>query len=172
MEVQFMEKLRQHMTGSHAELMDELINILSSLSKASICFFATVDKDLQHAHTEVLYSHGELADNFSYDLINTPCQRVLCHEESIYPEKVVELFPEDILLDQLGIEGYVGAPVINKAKERIGILVGLYEEPIEDIKAVSKLYQMTANVVALDVEKQRANAKTTYEDIEELCADF
>ncbi len=48
---------------------------------------------------------------FSYALSGSPCDTVLGKRVCSYPRRVAELFPDDALLAQHGIEAYVGAPL-------------------------------------------------------------
>lgn len=150
----FLNTLNHKLESSNENSLKTLLELLANISEASICFFATVDDSLSHAKTEVVYAHGKIVPNFTYTLKNTPCMHVLCDEESIFPSNVSNIFPEDVLLDQLHIEGYVGAPIFNTQKKQIGILVGLYEEVITLPYEIKELYQMVSILVASQYEKQ------------------
>lgn len=167
----FIDSLLERIKISHKESLDVLIELLACVSKANICFYATVNDDLTYANTEVVFAHGKIVSNFTYSLKNTPCMHALCEEESVFPSNVVNAFPEDILLAQLNIEGYVGSPVFNNQKKHIGILVGLYEENINHIDEVTQLYQVTSALIALQFEKQSLENENKFlseEDIEEI----
>ena len=169
-----MKRIQEVLNLQNSDFMTELIKILATLSKANICFFATADDDLKHAKTQVFYAHNEIAENFSYALKHTPCSHVLCDRESIFASNVAQLFPEDILLLELGIEGYVGMPIKNKNKKHMGILVGLYEDEIRDVHEIKKLYQMTADLIAFNLDKDNSDScqMINEKDIRRLCRNF
>jgi len=58
-----------------------------------------------------------------YDLRGTPCAGVAGGEVCHYPEHVGRLFPQDLMLVELGIESYIGVPVAGAGGEVLGILV-------------------------------------------------
>lgn len=149
----FLQTFNNTLHNTHESSLHMLLKLLARVSEANICFFATVDHDLSYAKTEVVYAHGKIVSNFTYTLKNTPCMHVMCDEESIFPSNVSHIFHEDILLAQLNIEGYVGAPVLNNEKKHIGILVGLYEVEITQINEIKELYQMVSSMISLQYEK-------------------
>lgn len=154
MKNRFFNALNNRLKSSDEHSLKTLLELLASTSKASVCFFATVDEDLNYAKTEVVYAHGKIVPNFTYTLKNTPCMHVLCDEISIFPSDVCNFFPEDILLVQLNIEGYIGAPIFNAEKKQIGILVGLHEETIAQPDEMKELYQIVSVLVFTQFQKE------------------
>lgn len=80
---------------------------------------------------QVLSVHldGAPAEPFRYQLEGTPCARVVGREPRIFPERVQELFPEDPLLAELGMECYAGVPLFGSHGEALGLLVTLDGRP-------------------------------------------
>lgn len=150
----FLQTLNKTLKTPNESSLHMLLQLLANVSEANICFFAMVDNDISYAKTKVVYAHGKIVSNFTYTLKNTPCMHVMCEEESVFPSNVSQIFPEDILLAQLNIEGYVGAPVLSSEKKHIGILVGLYETKICQIDEIKELYQMVSIMISSQYEKQ------------------
>ena len=75
---------------------------------------------------------GELADNIEYELAKTPCENVVGKEVCSYASGVWELFPEDMLLKEMGVEGYVGVPLFDSQGSPLGIMVALFRKPLTD----------------------------------------
>ncbi|MDH4182950.1 MAG: ATP-binding protein [Nitrospinota bacterium] len=78
-----------------------------------------------------LARRGEPSEPFIYELKGTPCEQVnssmgIC----AYPANVAELFPNDLMLAQMGIQSYIGAPIWRKERELIGLLVMLDTKPM------------------------------------------
>ena len=78
-----------------------------------------------------LAHRGEPSEPFIYELKDTPCEQVnssmgIC----AYPANVAELFPNDLMLAQMGIQSYIGAPIWRKERELIGLLVMLDTKPM------------------------------------------
>src|SRR6266404_1304198 len=70
--------------------------------------------------TLAYWMNGELVPNVEYDLEGTPCEEVvrgkLCH----YPAGVSKKFPMDIALVEMGIESYLGVPLVSPAGQHLG----------------------------------------------------
>lgn len=92
-------------------------------------------------------------DNFEYDLDGTPCTDVMGNKVCIYPEDVRRLFPDDELLEQMGIEGYIGVPLYDSKVKPIGILVALFENPILDAHLSEIILRSFANRIAGEMER-------------------
>jgi PAS domain S-box-containing protein len=75
-------------------------------------------------------ANGARLDNFSYDLDGTPCADVMRGSACVHEDGVAAVFPQDFMLEEMGINGYVGMPLFNGA-QAIGIIVALYKRPIE-----------------------------------------
>lgn len=78
---------------------------------------------------------GVLAeDAISYSLAGTPCERAAESGICVYRSGVANLFPQDKMLEDLGIEGYAGTALKSSAGELLGVLVALTRTPIIDDK--------------------------------------
>ncbi|TPH15608.1 sensor domain-containing diguanylate cyclase [Litorilituus lipolyticus] len=67
----------------------------------------------EKVRTSVALVHGKLIDNFTYNLEHTPCENVFSGQRvCIHKQNVAELFPEDAMLIDMGVQSYIGAPTI------------------------------------------------------------
>lgn len=66
---------------------------------------------------------GKLVGNFSYDLTNTPCEKVVRNGFCFYPTGVQQAFPLDLMLVEMGIESYMGIPLFSGAGRPLGLIV-------------------------------------------------
>ena len=80
--------------------------------------------------TIAAWSNGILVPNFSYELAGSPCENVLEQGCCIYPAQVCDAFPSDTLLQQMGVESYVGFALVASPGEPIGVLCVLDDEPL------------------------------------------
>ena len=103
--------------------------------------------------TTLAFCVGEtLTENFTYDLVDTPCQDVLNEDICVYPNNICSLYPRDILLQDMGIEGYLGAPLSNHNGERLGLVVALYKHEIDQPDFAAALFQLFAGRIAAEIE--------------------
>lgn len=101
-----------------------------------------------------------ILENFEYSLENTPCENVLGRQEGCsYAKGVAGLFPEDLSLQQMGIEGYVGAPLFSTSGALLGILVALFRKPQEDVVTAEQLVKIFGVRASGELERQQAQAK-------------
>lgn len=136
---------------------DEYFNKMTlSLNKAvnaNYTFIARLNKQENSCKTEVLVANGKVIDNFEYSLTNTPCAKVVDNNVCYYPKDVCMLYPEDQLLIDMKIEGYIGTPLVNSKQEVIGIIVALFENENTNKEEVSTLFQVFSGRIAAELER-------------------
>ncbi|NOT21676.1 MAG: PAS domain S-box protein [Nitrospiraceae bacterium] len=97
-----------------------LVQELATATGVNHAFCARVLPGGIRAQTIALWSGGAAQPNFDYDLAGTPCEQVsdgtLCH----YPTGVQTLFPDSTLLQQMGIESYMGVPLLGSRGTPVG----------------------------------------------------
>ncbi|HEY5789001.1 MAG TPA: response regulator, partial [Gammaproteobacteria bacterium] len=103
--------------------------------------------------TLAVYAHGKLAGNMSYRLAGTPCQNILGRGVCYYPQRVQQRFPEDRLLQELGVESYAGMPLLDAAGDVLGILVVLDSRPIDPKTFSSSLLQLAVSRSQAELER-------------------
>lgn len=152
------------------ETLQKLVE--TSSHKSGISFFRTLSLELATAlkadyiiigklepdpkrtiQTIVVVSGNEIRPNFNYELAGTPCEHVVRGKANIYVEKVAEKFPKDVLLEKMGLEGYVGVPLFDKNNTPLGIAIALYQKPVERAEFVATILQVFANRIASETER-------------------
>jgi len=108
--------------------------------------------------TVAVWAGDRLGDNIEYALDDTPCSNVVNLGVCVYPRDVRSMFPEDDLLQQMGVDSYVGVPLIGATGQPIGILVVLHDKPLVDTASMRRLMELFA--VRASTEFQRI----AYED--------
>lgn len=113
-----------------------------------------VDKSCTQVQTDVIWGDGKFVDNFVYDLEDTPCQVVLMGERvCIHDCDVMKLFPDDQILQDLKIEGYIGAPVARSGDNISSILILLDTKPIKDKELIISITEFLALRASAEIEK-------------------
>jgi transcriptional regulator with GAF, ATPase, and Fis domain len=69
-------------------------------------------------------------EGFSYRFPGTPCERVAAGSICATPTRLRELFPEDVWLQQIGVDSYVGVPMKNAEGKVLGHIAVLHTEPM------------------------------------------
>ena len=157
---------------SHAATDDFIEVICLSLStaiKADFVFVAKLNADQTVATTLSVASKGTILGNFSYELKSTPCENVSYGEVCSHTSNTQQAYPDDQLLVDMNIAGYVGIPLKNSRDETDSILVALYHHPIENDHEVISLFLLFSGMIKKEMEKQEllSELKARNEIIEE-----
>lgn len=154
----------------HCEVFEVLLTELNQFLNADFLFLAAVEHARLKAHTLVTLDGEGVIANFSYELDGSPCEKVQGSKTCVFEQGVSEAFQEDILLQQMGIEAYLGIPVATHQGVAQGILVALYKEPI-DPEPFSYPFQIFASHIGSLLTSFFTSAKLNeqLELLNELC---
>jgi transcriptional regulator with GAF, ATPase, and Fis domain len=104
--------------------------------------------------TDVVWAENDYSDNFIYGLRGTPCENVLSgNRVCVYPKDVAGKYPEDKLLVEMGVESYIGAPMLKRDGELSGIIALLDDKPIEDVDFFTAIIEFLAVRIGLELER-------------------
>lgn len=120
---------------------------------ADYTFVATLDKEQYCSNTLALVADGALVDNISYSLADTPCANAADDSVCCYRTNVAASFPNDKLLKDMQIEGYLGTPLHDLKGEVMGIIVALYRRPIEDETRVLELFKLFSGRIEAELDR-------------------
>ena len=113
----------------------------------------------QRISSVALCVDGAIVPDFSYDLENTPCAHVFGQAACYHPSGVQVEFPRDILLQQMGVESYYGAPLFDAAGEPIGIVVALHDKPLQDEPWIRTLFSIFSGRAGAELARMRAEQR-------------
>jgi signal transduction histidine kinase len=143
---------------STASFFDELVAGLCSAFDVDWAMIATLDATAPNvAKTVAWCRRGVAQDPLTYDLRGTPCERVASREICVYPRGLRGLFPNDLALVELGLEAYVGAPLVSSAGESFGILTLMHESPLPNAAFLGSMIGFVAARVSAELERLRAS---------------
>ena len=178
------QKKPLRMIGTHVDISErkraeEVLRLLAeSSSKSSDNIFHTIVKQLAQSYnvryvfiactdnknpnqstTLAMWAKDKIIENFSYSLIDTPCQNVIQHSGCFYPENIQQLFPNDKLLVEMEAQSYIGAPLINVKGEVFGLISLLDDKPMLGTPKIETLLNSLAVRVAFELERKDADEK-------------
>ncbi|MCI0638439.1 MAG: sigma 54-interacting transcriptional regulator [Gemmataceae bacterium] len=113
-----------------------------------------------------------LAPNIEYDLAGTPCEDVvrgkLCH----HPAGVARKFPTDAVLVEMGIESYLGVPLIAPDGRHLGHLCIFDPRPMPEEPRNLLIFRIfaaraTAELARLRLEQEHAASEQRFRDLYE-----
>ncbi|MEY3218935.1 MAG: hypothetical protein RIT27_292 [Pseudomonadota bacterium] len=151
--IQSILNVDQFLTGE--EYFKALVRNVAQYLNVKYCFIGRpLEQDKTKVQTYVVWAGNQFANNFIYDLVGTPCKNVLDGQRvGFYSPNVAGQFPEDELLAQMGVESYLGAPVIDGQNNLLGLIVILDDLPIEDREYYSAIMELMAGRVASEIER-------------------
>jgi len=118
--------------------------------------------------TMALWGLGQPLENFEYDLTGTPCENVMAQRLCSYPAGAQQLFPEDVLLRDMGIEAYSGVPLLDSRGEPVGILVVLHSQSFKNLVHLESTLKIFATRASAEFERTKAEMalRNAHRDLE------
>lgn len=134
-----------------------MVENLAKALEADCAFIAEmVEGGVERVRTIAVCTDGEIIGNFEYDLAHTPFEDVVGRGLISYTEGVRRGFPRDYMLAEMGIEGYVGAPLFDSAGRILGLMVVLYRQPIRNPRIAESMLQIFAVRASAELERRKA----------------
>jgi len=138
----------------------QLVLQLGKLFDARYAFIGLLDEaDPAQIKTLAVNTGGAIVDNFSYRLDDTPCANVVGHSTCAYPDHVQQVFPKDVLLQQMSVESYIGTPLFDAAGKPIGLIVVLDTRPMASSSQVQPILEIFAARASAEIQRIRAEAR-------------
>ncbi|GEM_PF-1205134 len=138
----------------------EIVRLLATSYGMRYAMISLIDtNDPSQANTLAVWAGDGFADNISYPLLGSPCEKVTQEGLCFYPENIQSLFPEDHLLADMEAESYLGLPLRNSQGVAIGIINILDDEPITNSSKTTLLLESLATRIAIEIERQESEKK-------------
>jgi PAS domain S-box-containing protein len=119
--------------------------------------------EMQHEKNEVrtlaFWSQGDFQPDVTYPLHGTPCFNAVNCSLCYYSDEVATHFPEDLMLSDMNLRGYLGAALKNSRGESIGVLAVLHDQPLEAGELDFKLLCAFAARAGAELERIQAQAE-------------
>ena len=168
---QILREFHHRISSAHGdELFFSPLKDLAVLSDADYIFICKFCNECKtRVRTIAVYANGKICENFEFDLNNTPCENVVKEGPFCYLSGVQSKFPLDELSVELGIDSYIGIPIVDSTGEVLGPIAILGREPLRNNVFAELLLQSYAlrvsaelesrnNKKALDLQKDRQQA--------------
>jgi PAS domain S-box-containing protein len=149
----------------------DTVQQLASVYNAKYAFAGLIKQPgRRQVQTLAVWAGDGFEENFRYDLEGTPCQDILNHDIEIIPDDAAQLYPEDKLLEEMGVRSYFGAPVISANNETIGILTVMDEKPMNLDSTLKNILGVFATRISVELDRKRSYEEVNHyrEHLEEL----
>jgi PAS domain S-box-containing protein len=155
---------RRLATARSPEFLTELVCSLAAALHADYCSVGELYEadGGPRVRTIALAIEGapHLGAPVEYALEGTPCADVTrAGHVCIWSDDVQRLFPDDVLLVEMGVHAYAGVPLHDRAGSPRGLLSALFKRPERDLAAAGALLEIFAVPAAIDLERQLLEAQ-------------
>ncbi|VAX24471.1 diguanylate cyclase/phosphodiesterase (GGDEF & EAL domains) with PAS/PAC sensor(s), partial [hydrothermal vent metagenome] len=156
----FEDTLQNIASGVSAEtgeaFFQKLVLSLATLLDANYAFIDEfVDDDA--ARTLAFCAHGEILDNMTYYLEDTPCSNVAGQRTCFYPYDVQKRFPKDRMLADMGVESYIGKPLYGSAGHAIGLIAIMDDKPMKSAEHLESIMEIFTARAEAEIERMGAD---------------
>ena len=144
-----------------AEFFHSLVKSLAEALQTKYAFVSRfVEGDRTRVQTLAFWKGDGFLDNFEYDLVHTPCERVLAGEVCLFPEKVQDLFPDHRDdLAKLEVESYLAIPVSDRSGIVMGHLAVMDTKPMREDARVLSVFKIFGVRAGAELERERMDAQ-------------
>jgi len=144
------------------DFFKKIVLNLSLVIQNDYIFIARLDLNHRIATTIALSANNKIIDNFTYALAETPCANVAKDATCCYPIDVASLFPNDQLLIDMNIQGYIGTPLHHSNGDVLGIIVALSEKPITNEEQIVTLFDVFSGRISAEIERTEQEKKLNH----------
>jgi PAS domain S-box-containing protein len=115
-----------------------------------------VEPEAERIRLVAVFGEGRTIENLEYDLAHTPCANVVGKQLCVYPQHVQEIFHQNQFLKDLGIEGYMGAPLFDTADRALGLIAIMSCKPLQDTQLQAEILKIFAARTSAELDRKQA----------------
>ncbi|MBA4416926.1 MAG: hypothetical protein C0392_03295 [Syntrophus sp. (in: bacteria)] len=127
--------------------------LAETLSMDFVCI-DSLEGDCLSARTVAVYFDGKFEDNISYALKDTPCGDVAGKTICSFPRDVRHLFPQDVVLQEMVAEGYMGTTLWSSKGQPIGLIALISRKPLSNPHLVELILKLVGVRAAGELERR------------------
>jgi PAS domain S-box-containing protein len=104
--------------------------------------------------------NDHFVEEYEYQIQGTPCEQVIENACLVhYPDRVIDLFPDDADLHSLNAVSYAGVPLLKSDGTVLGHLSALDTKPLELVPDLESVFRIFADRAAAELNRLRAESK-------------
>jgi PAS domain S-box-containing protein len=137
------------------EFFQNLVRHLAAAIDAHFAFVAEFAEVNTRVRTLAYWARDHIHDNLEWELAGTPCEEVLKGSFCHHPTGVKDQFIHDRPLVEMGIESYLGVPLLDLAGNPLGHLAVFDERPMPSEPRKLLIFRIFAARAAAELERLR-----------------
>ncbi len=139
------------------DFFNQLVQQLATLCGADIALVGLQHYRKDQVRVVSCQMDGQLQPPFSYHLAGTPCH--FSHEPTanicIHRSHIAEQFPGDKLLQEKGMQAYIGLSIKDQHRQPLGILALLFKHPLTEAATLQRLLEQLESRVGDELLRRR-----------------
>ncbi|MBX3389827.1 MAG: sigma 54-interacting transcriptional regulator [Phycisphaeraceae bacterium] len=147
--------LRSVAAASGDERFRRMAQCLAEALSVKYAIVAQFDAAKQSAKSLAFWAGDKFLDNVEWPIAGTPCERVLGGKFSLYPKDTAKLFPLDTPLAEMGVESYLGVPLLEQKGAVLGHVFVMDTKPMPPEPRHLALFQIFAALAAGELARVR-----------------
>lgn len=116
------------------------------------------DRERTRIRSRAYWTPQGAAGPIEYSLVGTPCADVLSRRIEVVERDLGAHYPEDRDAAALGLESYIGAPLVASSGEAIGVVVVAHTAPMRVTELARSVLGLYASRLAAELERETASA--------------
>ncbi|MBM9615939.1 PAS domain S-box protein [Desulfobulbus rhabdoformis] len=152
--------LAQAQTGyDQSSFFQGLVGYLAKHLEMHFVCVSQLKGKLSLAQTVAAWREGELIDNFTYSLEDTPCMNAVKNDICCHAEAVAKQYPNATLLKECAAESYLGISLFDHNGHPIGLISAVGKKALDNLPLVRNILRMVATRASGELERQMAEKK-------------
>ncbi len=145
---------------SGPDFFDRLAANMAEVLDAKVsCVAKLVPGDTPSARVISGVVDGQAMEPLTYPLAGTPCETYLKKPVCIVRDSVCSLYPDDVMLEELGGEAYVGVSLEDAAGNGVGFMFVLFDKAITEPEFILSTLGMFAVGAAAELERMERESR-------------
>ena len=136
------------------DFYSSLAQHMAKALQADYCHIARINESKDEVNVIANWELDQLGKNFNYELMGSPCVRILEGDLVYYPEDTCSLYPANDWLTEHGINGYLAAPMLNRDGTVYGYLSIMRCRPMDVSENDLRVVRLFAGRAAAEVERE------------------
>ena len=146
--------------SSGKEFFDKLVCNMAEVLDAQAAFVARFSPGTPvMVHTLSGIVDGQVTENFSYPITDTPCEQLLNEPICVVPDQANLRYPRAPRVGALRAQSYIGVRLEDSAGQALGLLCVMFREPVVQADIITSTLQIFAARAAAELERQEADTR-------------
>ena len=153
---QILQRIVESTATTGRAYLESIVRAMAETLDVSHALIAELVDGETRARTVAAWMNGALVDPIEYDLAGTPCERVLERTSCFYRDSVQQRFPEDLMLQEIHAECYLGVALRSPSGRLLGLMAVLNATPLDEALQPEAILSIFAGKVAAELERKHA----------------